>query len=534
MDIHDKLTATLKAQAVSADAPPEDKTLRVMMFEGKRPLLVPLEALREMFAPEPLPLEPVLSEPVDLTPITEQLNSHDAQLKSVRQRVRIIEVGLSPSSPAPEPTPKRGVFGVDPDFKAPNGELGKRYAAARAWLVRYEAVAIGPMLEGRMAYSGRNGTPNPGGVVHIKDFRFVQTYVQALLALLHVHGDPWAARELARVVVGLLARTTDRYGERAVSKVEEQVGLRRWLMFPIEQFTEQTHSQFTHTDLMWLEGDLTAGTLAEMLRGLSDNRAIRECGVAYTALLTFYEQDWRPRRHRLSKLQRPTKPEYLYGSGLTHPSLSRYMEYALMFSMFGRAEDKAASEAYALWLAADHHLVTAPDGQQVLTFPQGVQDRYREMFGKPDNGVAAFAVYLRESFPRYEIGLWCGLPLFTPALAEAVVGTCDWVLNAPNGPGNEPYSRDIGGGPARTSDLKVVQFRDGSSVKGKWPIVAANIVGQRSHSLSSGLSHISAYRTGSARLEAEMQGILERHGGAGHAGIAVPLLLIEAHREGLI
>jgi hypothetical protein len=57
MKNHDKLTATLKAQATSAESPPEDNSLRVMVFEGKKPMLVPVEALREMFAPQPPPAE---------------------------------------------------------------------------------------------------------------------------------------------------------------------------------------------------------------------------------------------------------------------------------------------------------------------------------------------------------------------------------------------------------------------------------------------------------------------------------------------
>lgn len=466
-------------------------------------------------------VEQLKSPPVDLTELLGSLDSmarkdetQGKELQALRVRVRALE-GKNPTAPVVK------VFKVKSDFDASKwpAELSRRYTEVRTWLASFAQRHINRMIA--------------ADVAHMKDFRYGQTYINTLLVLMRL-GDPWAAKELARVWKGLRSSTTDRYGAEASHNKLEQVGVLRWL-YTTKEGGVNDDAGFAHTDRHSLESDLMSGTIAESLRGLWDNLDIPECKTEHDALLTFYREQWLVRREFLAKNVMSKIPSFMNGSGLVHPTISRYCEHGHMYAMHGLPQDKEAMDTFGGWLAADHDYVQAPDGQPVVVFPQGCQGRYDAFRGEGKNAGVHRMVYTPESFPAYEIASWCGLPLATETLLNALPRTLYWTLPSFKGVDDGTWAIDIGGGPVKGSSRRVVQFRDGSTVPGRWQLAEPKEGGHGSHSLARGLSHLSAYRVTNTLtgLEAEMQGLLKRYKSNGHSAITVPLLLIEARRAGV-
>ena len=209
----------------------------------------------------------------------------------------------------------------------------------------------------------------------------------------------------------------------------------------------------------------------------------------------------------------------VHGKPLFHPTISDYNAYEFRFLMWGKKEDRAAADYLCdcLWDCLSY--VTAPDGKEIAIPSHGVGQRYYDQNGKRDYLSAHFTVYTSDSMSDLEIAALMGFKFATSRVVKALSRTLYWTYPTQGGPDSHQYARDMGGGSLweGKKDRQVVQFRDGSSVKGKWDISTnGEVAGD--YAMQRGLTYITAYRNPELPnykqelINLDKRAVLGRHG----------------------
>jgi hypothetical protein len=446
-----------------------------------------------------------------------------AEIVTLKAQIKTLE-----AQARPPPKPERKTFEANPTFDAQtlSGKEQELYIRVWWWLGT-EKRGIDRMLAGRAPV---NSVLYPGGVIHIKDLRFVQTYTHTLLILLYLYGDPKALAELVRIWPGLIARTTTGYDVAATNRTREQPGIKRWIYHENAEWAG-TSAGFLGTDDHPLEFDLIGGTIAESEYALYQN--IRHgAGVAYLALSEYVTKHYQNRLEYLSAAYYPNKPRWAYGKPLRHPTESRYNYHYFRYLTHGNPVDKEAYEWLGNALRGDRELITLEDSTVVLAQPHGVIARVAQQSGRNPNGGHQDITYIAESNPHMLLAHWAGSP-FHNRDELAAMGHTVFQCVLCDGPSKDTIAMAIGGaapvGDKSLNGKRLIRTRDGKTYPSRWLMGRGE---QRDHvlQLQRGLSMILSFLTGQDSYKAEIEALDERATHGRHGG-TIGLLLFEAKRS---
>lgn len=427
-------------------------------------------------------------------------------------------------------------FKIDPKFdpaKLPK-ELRETLLAQVEWLDRFEREVVIPVVTGA-AVKALGWDASPDGVVHLKGFRMVQTFVHAHAVILKLHGRAESARKIAKVWLLALEHTVKENGRLPDgSRAEdyraalEQIGLRRWWYLQADGGAHDG-PQYA-TDMHGLERDLTSGTMGVSLKVLDDTRGALggEVEEAFRELSKFIREDWEPRNKALSEgwFGKGSAP-YLYGQSLAHSVNAKRLYYRGLHLVFGDAAFKRSADELAAFQREMWETFTAPDKRTGLTFCHGVNGLRKVKKQEAYEGYHN-SVYLRENLGHAVMDSILGGGLYGPEELAQFGTTLYWCLPV-DGPDAGAFAYDFGGGGAK--DRGRIYFRDGSSVPGRYEVGGA---GNRQgvHTFQAGLSHLVAPYADLPGFEAELKRLHQR---ATHdrGGLLAALHLYAARRAGL-
>jgi ribosomal protein L29 len=424
--------------------------------------------------------------------------------------------------------PARATFEADPTFDPATltGKEQEMYTRTWSWLGT-ERRGIDRMLAGRGPIYNE---PYPGGVIHMKAMRNVQTYTHTLLILLWLYGDPKALVELIRIWPPLVARTRTDYDVAATNRTREQPGIKRWIYHENKEWAG-TGAGFLGSDDHPLEFSLISGTIAESEYALYQNIK-HGAGAAYLILSDYVTNHFQKRLEYLSAAYYPNKPLWTYGKALRHPTESQYNYHYFRFLLHGNPVDKEAYEFFGNALRGDREIIDLADGTPVLAQPHGVIARVAQQSGKVLHGGHQSSTYIAESNPHMLIAYWAGSP-FHSRDELAAMGHTVFQCVLCDGADKDTVAMTIGGaapiGDSTFNGKRLIRTRDGKTYPSRWLMGQSE---QRRHALvlQRDLAMMLTYLTGRDSYKAEIEALdkratHERHGGA------IGLLLFEAKRR---
>lgn len=209
----------------------------------------------------------------------------------------------------------------------------------------------------------------------------------------------------------------------------------------------------------------------------------------------------------------------VHGKALYHPGSSDANAFEFRHLMWGKPYDREAADRIAGYLEAARNYVTAPDGKLVAVPSHGLAERYADQGSDNTHDFAHWSVYRSESASDEEIAALMGFKSQTPKSIAALSRLQYWCLSTQGGTESDVYSKDTGGGGlwAGKTDNRVVQFRDGSSVPGRWQLTKTGETQgvhshQRGHTFAGSYRHRQDYPGWKAELEAlDKRAQLGRH-----------------------
>ncbi len=445
--------------------------------------------------------------------------------KAEVQRQREIKRGLEATI---KQLSARKTFEIDPTFDPATltGKEQELYVRVWSWLGT-ERRGVDRMLAGRSAY---NNEPHPGGIVHMKDMRHIQTYTHTLLILLYLYGDPKALAELIRIWPGLVARTATGYGITAQNRTREQPGIKRWLYHESAVWAG-TNAGFLASDDHPLEKSLISGTIAESEYALYQNIQ-HGAGEAFLILSDYVTNHFQKRLEYLSESYYPGKPLWTYGKDLRHATESQYNYYYFRHLLHGRPADKEAFEFFGNALRGDREIITLADGTPVLSQPHGVMARTAQQSGRGIGGGAQDVTYTQESNGHMAIAFFADSPFHSREELTAMGHVMHQTILC-DGYQKDTIAPTIGGaaplGDTSFNGKRLIRTRDGKTYPSRWQFGRGE---QRDAAfvMQRGLAMILSHLTGRESYKAELEALDKRAERDRH-GISVALLLYEAKRR---